>query len=869
MSIENSIDKTPVHSLNNCSSHRMSNVERPRSLSESSDEQMSDGATAEAEEEKEASDNDQDQGRDSSEDSNSDSNSSSSDSEDSDSNSSGSSSEDEESSITTQTIETQNVSASSQPITISSEPQKNSQEPVQVMDNSSENKLKNEAFNDVDMDHNNLPANDGVDGEVPNDEEGNNDELGLPMASDLDLAQDKNIDSWGSLDEIQHFLTNSGSGPVDPVFVDHEDSQHATQMDNLVFDSQNLEDKSLEDMNEPRLESVCNSTINSAENSVILGNDFEDGEIASDDNLENERNTEKMESIKLVIDKAKLSLSSQRSRPPHSDDDAKEKKKVKKKKKDRKRKKDVSRQSDESEDENSFAKISALPRSSKKSKLEVEEDLTPVIVNNPSTTAQNNPREYQTKSAMSVVKSTDTGDSQHVGTKRNLPNPHDSKSSTNPTSKFKTNPPLPSPPAPTSEAKVCPMSRQKPPPPPAEAPHIKSESSSPKSDGDGKRSKKLSIKDYKAKKEAERLRLSVETSGSESQSSSTPSKEPSPAPEAGPQQPPARAEDVSQEDNTDDMEVEDTAGADLQDFDILDEIEDGDSDNDISKDSDDDEMDEDDTDSLAEDEVDQMLEANVKNPDKQTKEDIVPQEKLRKLVLEERGQNVFEVLPQGWVSVTHNSGIPLYLHRETRVVTASKPYDLGNGSVRKHNVPISAIPCYAYKYYGNSNNAPAAKQQKPGGGGGDATISAPPAPQSAPAPVPAASCPYSGTSSFRENASPDSTTDTKAGAAQSELPSTISSTMSSSPTPSSSLPTETPSAAPEAATAAEDGANSSNMFPKAQISTIEESLKESELSPEEVTKYCKKIFVFKELEVAKFKTWKERRAYFKQSHKKK
>ena len=411
-------------------------------MSESSDEQVSDGATAEAEEEKEASDNDQDQGRDSSDDSNSDSNSSSSDSEDSDSNSSGSSSEDEESSITTQTIETQNVSASSQPITISSEPQKNSQEPVQVMDNSSENKLKHEAFNDVNLDHNNLPANDG---EVPKNEEGNNDELGLPMASDLDLAQDKNIDSWGSLDEIQQFLTNSGSGPVDPVFVDHEDSQHATQMDNLVFDSQNLEDKSLEDMNEPRLESVCNSTINSAENSVILGNDFEDGEIASDDNIENERNIEKMESIKLVIDKAKLSLSSQRSRPTHPDDDAKEKKKLKKKKKDRKRKKDVSRQSDESEDENTFAKISALPRSSKKSKIEVEEDMTPVIVNNPSTTtAQNNPREYQTKSAMSVVKSTDTGDSQNVGTKRNLPNPHDSKSSTNPTSKFKTNPLLPS-----------------------------------------------------------------------------------------------------------------------------------------------------------------------------------------------------------------------------------------------------------------------------------------------------------------------------------------------------------------------------------------------------------------------------------------
>ena len=86
-------------------------------------------------------------------------------------------------------------------------------------------------------------------------------------------------------------------------------------------------------------------------------------------------------------------------------------------------------------------------------------------------------------------------------------------------------------------------------------------------------------------------------------------------------------------------------------FDILDEIEDGESDeDDISKDS------EDESDSLAEDEVDQMLEANVANTNKKSQEEIVPQEKLKKLVLEERGGQEFEVLPLGWVSVTHNSG---------------------------------------------------------------------------------------------------------------------------------------------------------------------------------------------------------------------
>ena len=98
-----------------------------------------------------------------------------------------------------------------------------------------------------------------------------------------------------------------------------------------------------------------------------------------------------------------------------------------------------------------------------------------------------------------------------------------------------------------------------------------------------------------------------------------------------------------------------------------------------------------------------------------------------------------------------------------------------------------------------------------------------------PAPPPQ-SCPYSSKSSFRENASPDSTT-------------------------------EPP---PEAATN-----TNTNLFPKAQIESIEETMKDTEMTPEQVTEYCKNVFVFKELEVAKFKTWKERKAYDKQSQKKK
>jgi len=67
------------------------------------------------------------------------------------------------------------------------------------------------------------------------------------------------------------------------------------------------------------------------------------------------------------------------------------------------------------------------------------------------------------------------------------------------------------------------------------------------------------------------------------------------------------------------------------------------------------------------------------------------------LISLEIGHNHFDVLPEGWVQVTHNSGMPLYLQKQTRVCTLAKPYFLGPGSVRKHEVPVSAIPCLQYK----------------------------------------------------------------------------------------------------------------------------------------------------------------------------
>ena len=41
-----------------------------------------------------------------------------------------------------------------------------------------------------------------------------------------------------------------------------------------------------------------------------------------------------------------------------------------------------------------------------------------------------------------------------------------------------------------------------------------------------------------------------------------------------------------------------------------------------------------------------------------------------------------EPLPEGWVQVTHQSGMPVFLHRQSRVVTVTRPYFLGPGSLR-------------------------------------------------------------------------------------------------------------------------------------------------------------------------------------------
>lgn len=81
------------------------------------------------------------------------------------------------------------------------------------------------------------------------------------------------------------------------------------------------------------------------------------------------------------------------------------------------------------------------------------------------------------------------------------------------------------------------------------------------------------------------------------------------------------------------------------------------------------------------DELENLLDEPLPDELKNKKKDSQYEEKF-KTVLIDKARNHFEVMPEGWVQVSHNSGMPLYLHKSTRVCTMSRPYFLGPGSVR-------------------------------------------------------------------------------------------------------------------------------------------------------------------------------------------
>lgn len=212
-------------------------------------------------------------------------------------------------------------------------------------------------------------------------------------------------------------------------------------------------------------------------------------------------------------------------------------------------------------------------------------------------------------------------------------------------------------------------------------------------------------------------------------------------------------------------------------------------------------------------ELDNLLEENLPEGMKSSGPKAKAYEERFKEVLEEKGRNHFEVLPEGWVQATHVSGMPLFLHTASRVCTASRPYFLGPGSVRKHEIPLSAIPCLNYRKALEKEdelrkeieaNAAAAEEAQNNANSND-----------------------------KENQ------ETEKQMHNPQLSKMIASTT----------------------TLAEAQANA-KMLPlkvTARIETVNENLKAQSLTADVFQEYCKKLFKFKTIRVMRFKSWAARR----------
>ncbi|VVC29811.1 Double-stranded RNA-binding domain [Cinara cedri] len=101
---------------------------------------------------------------------------------------------------------------------------------------------------------------------------------------------------------------------------------------------------------------------------------------------------------------------------------------------------------------------------------------------------------------------------------------------------------------------------------------------------------------------------------------------------------------------------------------------------------------------INDEEIDNLLDKaylEKKNPKKTVSNDDF--KVYAKSVLEEIGTNHFDILPENWIVTTHRCGMPIYLHKSSRVVTLARPYFLGPGDPASHLAPLSAITCLQYK----------------------------------------------------------------------------------------------------------------------------------------------------------------------------
>ncbi|KAL5017607.1 hypothetical protein ScPMuIL_007196 [Solemya velum] len=65
--------------------------------------------------------------------------------------------------------------------------------------------------------------------------------------------------------------------------------------------------------------------------------------------------------------------------------------------------------------------------------------------------------------------------------------------------------------------------------------------------------------------------------------------------------------------------------------------------------------------------------------------------------LQDIGNSLSEDLPLGWILVQHESGVPVYMHTESKICTITKPYFIGPAIPEMHNIPVFTVPCLQYR----------------------------------------------------------------------------------------------------------------------------------------------------------------------------
>ncbi|XP_064552746.1 microprocessor complex subunit DGCR8 [Drosophila montana] len=196
-----------------------------------------------------------------------------------------------------------------------------------------------------------------------------------------------------------------------------------------------------------------------------------------------------------------------------------------------------------------------------------------------------------------------------------------------------------------------------------------------------------------------------------------------------------------------------------------------------------------------------------------------------KTVLEEKRHNHFEVLPEGWVQVTHNSGMPLFLHRKTRVCCAARPYFLGTGSARKHAVPLGAIPCLNYRRALDEETEATEQQLRN-------TDDAP-------------------TTDGKNEVMTAGVCPVAHGTANAAQPMDVDGKENQ----------DSANAEPKTAEPTTEALQS--LIPAAKIVTVNENTQKESVTPDQLNTYCQKLFRFKVIRVLRFRSWNARRKFTK------